>query len=389
MRSPLPRADADRPGSGSYRDWPSSSGLAALREGIVASFAAAACAGAGTVDRQYLVAGHRLRLRAAQADVMGRLSRTFAHLETAPGSEPDLTVHLWDTRSRSVPAPPTPDVGDEQAPGAFFYASDPRLRAGYQLGTSGDARVLAVYPEAPTPSLSVLDDAAGEAWYWVADARRIPYWEEATPLRYLLDWWLRDRGVHQLHAGAVGRPEGGVLVVGKSGSGKSTATLSTIGTDLRYAGDDYVAITLEPRPWVHSLYGSGKLMPDHVGRLPFLVDALANAERLEVEKAVVYVHERWPDSVANGFPLLAILAARVVPGLVHARIGEASRLEGLAALAPSTVFQMHTRGQDSLARMRRLAEAVPSFVLELGSDMPSIPRAISGLLDRLDAGAVR
>ena len=120
-------------------------------------------------------------------------------------------------------------------------------------------------------------------------------------------------------------------------------------------------------------------------RLPFLLPGLANSEHLEMEKAVVYVHEHWPSHMATGFPLRAILVSRVVPGLGEARIANAPPLAGLAALAPSTVFQMHTRGQDSLARMRQLAELVPTYYLELGSDIASIPRAISELLAPLNA----
>jgi hypothetical protein len=220
----------------------------------------------------------------------------------------------------------------------------------------------------------------------VEDAQRIPYWEQATPMVYLLDWWLRDRGQHMLHAGAVGTPEGGVVLVGKSGSGKSTATLSSLQAEsfLMYAGDDYVGVSLESQPWIHGLYSSGKLMPNHVERLPFLLDALVNSDQLDVEKAVVYAHEQWPGHMSSGFPLRAILAPRVTPGLVEARLIQTSPVAGFTALAPSTVFQMHTRGQDSLMRVRRLVETVPSYVLELGSDMPSIPHAISELLTRLN-----
>jgi hypothetical protein len=175
-----------------------------------------------------------------------------------------------------------------------------------------------------------------------------------------------------------------VLLVGKSGSGKSTSTLATLRSSLLYAGDDFVAVSLDPEPWVHSLYSSGKLMADHIERLPFLARALSNAERLEEEKAVAFIHERFPHKATAGFPLKAILAPRVVSGLVESRVLETSPAAGLAALAPSTVFQMHTRGKDSLARMRRLAERVPSFVLELGSDMESIPHAISELLTDLE-----
>ena len=377
-----PESEA-RPGDGS-----TSSGAGfAQREPLDASFQEAVRAAGSVLERDYTIAGHLVRLRAAGPEMLGRLAKTFTHLEATPGGEPALTIHLWDSALSGTPAPPVPTVQGEQAPGAFFYYSDAHMRVGYELGTSGDARVLAVYPHAPTPALTVLDSERNDAWYWVADAERIPYWEQATPMRYLLDWWLRDRGIHQLHAGAVGTPAGGVLLVGKSGSGKSTSTLSTLESSLAYAGDDYVAVELEPEPWVHSLYSSGKLMPDHVQRLPFLLPALANTNQLHVEKAVVYVHEHWPRSITAGFPLRAIVIPRVTAGHVDARAVETAPLMGLAALAPSTVFQMHTRGQDSLARMRWLAELVPSFVLELGSDMPSIPCAIADLLARLNERA--
>lgn len=348
------------------------------------SFAAALRPPRAVAEASYRLGGHVVRFRSPNECMLAKLTASFTHLRVDRAERADLTVGLWDS-SGGAPPPPTPDVGDETAPGAFFYFSDDRVRLGYQLGTSGDARVLAVYPYSPTPALSVLANGRGEAWYWVADAERIPYWEQATPLVYLLHWWLRERGVHLLHAGAVGTETGGVLLVGKSGSGKSTATLSALQSDeLRYAGDDYVAVSLGETPFVHGLFSAGKLMPDHVERLPFLLPALANTHQLDVEKAVVFVHEQWPGHITSGFPLRAILAPRVVPGLRESHVVETSGLATLAALAPSTVFQMHTRAQDSLVHMRRLAERVPGYVLELGSDMESIPRAIGELLQRLN-----
>jgi hypothetical protein len=353
-------------------------------EPLVGSFEAAAGAAEGVEARDFAIAGATIRLRSPHPEMLERLGRAFAHVELVADDsrEADLAVNLWDA-AQGGPPPPLPNTSDEGAPGAFFYASNETVRAGFQLGTSGDARVLAVYDEAPTPALSVLERNNTRGWYWVEDARRIPYWEQATPLVYLLDWWLRDREMHLLHAGAVGTAEGGVILVGKSGSGKSTAALSSLDSELFYGGDDYVGVALGPEPHVHCLYGSGKLMQDHVERLPFLLDGLANADRLEIEKAVVYAHEHWPERVAAGFPLRAIVIPRVTPGLVEARVHEAPAVAGLTALAPSTVFQMHTRGQDSLVRARRLVELVPSYVLELGSDISSIPRTLGGLIETL------
>ena len=356
-------------------------------EPLAESFdAAVGAASGGLEERDFRLAGAAVRLRSPQPEMLRRLSRAFAHLELAESAaSPDLVVNLWDSATGAQP-PPLPNTRDEEAPGAFFCFNNEQLRAGFQLGTSGDARVLAVYPEAPTPALSVLERGATRGWYWVADSGRIPYWEQATPLVYLLDWWLRERDMQMLHAAAVGSPAGGVVLVGKSGSGKSTAALSSLDSDLLYAGDDYVGVSLGDKPMIHSFYSSGKLMQNHVERLPFLLDALANADRLAVEKAVVYVNERWPARMSAGFPLRAVLVPQVTVGLAGARISEASPADAFRALAPSTVFQMHTRGQDSLLRARRLLEKVPSYVLELGSDMASIPRTISHLVATFGGG---
>jgi hypothetical protein len=103
-------------------------------------------------------------------------------------------------------------------------------------------------------------------------------------------------------------------------------------------------------------------------------------------KAIVYANEHWPERLSSGFPLRAILVPRVTPDRPEARILPMSPAMGLAALAPSTVLQMHVEGQDSLLRMRRLVQSVPCFLLEAGPDIPSIPRAISELLAALEDG---
>ncbi|HET8651945.1 MAG TPA: hypothetical protein VFM13_05180 [Gaiellaceae bacterium] len=233
-------------------------------------------------------------------------------------------------------------------------------------------------------TLSVLDSTGRAAWYWVADAFDQPYWDQACPLRQILFWWLGSRNYLQVHGAAVGTSAGGALVVGKAGSGKSTVALSSLGSQLLYAGDDYVAITLEPTPRVQSLYSSGKIEPEHVRKLlPHLLPRIANLERLDDEKAVVYVHEHFPEQVTSGFPLHAVLVPKVRPTRRETCVVETSRAAAFSALAPSTILQLHTAEADSLATMSRLVHRVPCFGLELGSDISAIPDAIADLLARL------
>src|SRR5436189_5670577 len=118
--------------------------------------------------------------------------------------------------------------------------------------------------------MAAFDRSTRQAWYWLVDSDAVHYWDRSTPLRQLIHWWAETKGLQVVHAGAVGASDGGVLVTGPGGSGKSTTTLACIEDGLAFAGDDTVLVADDP-PWVHSLYGSGKLEVDHVGRFPGLM----------------------------------------------------------------------------------------------------------------------
>jgi len=66
----------------------------------------------------------------------------------------------------------------------------------------------------------------------------------------------------------------------------------------------------------------------------------------------------------------------VMKGQTESRVVPVSRAAAFAALAPSTIFQLHTAGPETLSMMSSLIERVPCHGLELGSDIPGIPRAI-------------
>lgn len=340
--------------------------------GIEHSLHAAEKAGGVTV-RRYALAGTTVRFRFAGKALLDSLAPAFAHLEVREdASEPALTVAFWDSASTAVEPPPRPPVLAEYAPGALFHFEEPPLRAAYQPGLE---------------TLSVFKADVGLAWHWVADASVQPYWDRASPIRQILFWWLATRSYLQVHGAAVGRAEGGVLLVGRGRSGKSTSALSTLGTDMLYAGDDYVAVTTQPEPRVQSLYNTGKLEPHHINvLLPHLLPLLSNAQRLEVEKAVLYVHDHFPEQTTNGFPLRAVLVPKVCVGQRESRIVEASRASAFASIAPSTIFQLHTAGPEALATMSGLVAQVPCYGLELGSDIPGIPLTIAAFLDDLASG---
>ncbi len=337
-------------------------------------FEAALTASGEPVTRAFRIAGHAVRLRFADDVIAQRLTRAFAHLEAA-AQESELTVNAWQSAGTAAPAPPLPAIQSDAATrGAVAHFDDGRTRALYQPAI----RIL-----------NVLDVPEDVGWFWAEDAAGIPEWECATPIRHILHWWLAERGSQQVHAAAVGERSGGVLVVGKGGSGKSTVALACATAGMAYAGDDYVAATVTPEPYVHSLYSSAKVEPHHLARFPALSEGpgVMGPERNDVapfdtEKTVLYLHELLPDVPVSGFPLRAIVLPKITNDGT-ARLTPISAPRALAALAPSTIVQLHTAGQDALEAMKRLVAEVPSFELELGGEIDAVPPLVSQLLTDL------
>lgn len=294
----------------------------------------------------------------------------MGHLAGFHRPKASLEVCLFDTESAGV-QPPAP----WWQPNAYGARGE---IAGFNTG-----RIATVY-QPGINILHMLDRERNCAVYWSPSADQIPWWESTFPLRTILHWWLRDRPLQPLHAGAVGLPEGGVLIAGPSGSGKSTTTLACLRSPLLYAGDDYVAGAAGDSPWVYSLYGTAKLEPHNLERFPELVPLVANPERLADQKAVIYLNRHFPGKLTRGFPLKAILIPRVT-GLRDTRLVEASPMASLKAIAPTTIFHLPGDGSHTLAKLAALVRQVPSYTLEAGTDLAQIPEAILDLLSRSGA----
>jgi len=323
----------------------------------------------GVRERRVVLAGHVVSFRFA-SDELTRLMEAFAHLpSSSSASTPDLTVNVWDG-----PAPPLPDFDPaSSAHGARVILKDAPLRACFQPGQE---------------TYSVLDDSTSVSWFWCAHSRTLAYWEYAAPVRLLLSWWLRQRHAALVHGASVGTENGGALIVGRGGSGKSTTALLSLLAGLSYASDDYVAVEgrREGRgPHVHSVYSSGKLDDGQAVRFPELGSSIMNPVRAADEKSVFLVHRFAPDLVTTGFPLRAVLVPRIT-GRPETVVSPGSRLAALAALAPSTIFQLPGEAGGDLQFMADLVRDVPCFDLELGTDFDQIPARISDLLSELSRG---
>jgi hypothetical protein len=324
----------------------------------------AAASSAGLIEKAFRIGDRTVGVRFAGSALESLIAPALAHL-LIPDAPPDLTVFAFDTATTGI-RPPSPgwDLEAYGVRGEIAGFNTDQIRTVYQPGSD---------------ILLMIDRERAEAIYWTADRRNVPYWECSFPLRTIFHWWLEDLPFQPVHAGAVGLPEGGVLIAGRSGSGKSTAALACLASQLRYAGDDYVLVRHDP-VHVYSLYGTVKLEADNLARFPDLAPLVSNAGRLHEEKALIYLNAARPEKMLASFPVRALLVPQVTGRrdtvLRHATAGEAFR-----ALAPTTLFHLPGAARQAVAKMSALVSRVPVYALEAGTDLAQIPAAILRLLE--------
>jgi hypothetical protein len=199
----------------------------------------------------------------------------------------------------------------------------------------------------------------------------------------ILHWWLRDTPLQPAHAAAVGNAEGGVLIAGPCGSGKSTTALSCLGSRLRYAGDDYTLLCAQPAPYVHLLYSTAKLELDGLARFPGLAAMVDNRDRLEREKAMVYLHESQPESLIAGFPIRAVLVPEIT-GKPYTSVEPVPQSRAMLALAPTTTKHLPAARAKTVAKLAQLTKSVGCYRLLAGTDLTQIPEVLGELVEQLN-----
>lgn len=333
-----------------------------------------AVAESSEIVRDFRIGSAVMRIRFAGSALLETLSCALAANAIEPVESPAFTINCWDSASTGilVPSPHWPKSA-YGAKGHILGFNTARLHTLYNPGVG---------------TLHLYDRSSNTGQYWVSAAHRIPLSQRSAPLREFIHWWSRGLPVQLMHAAAVGYADGGVLLAGRSGSGKSTTALACLDSDLLFASDDYVCVATQPEPWVHSLYSMAKLVPGNLSRFPGMIGKLSNADRLETQKALLDVHQHFPAKVSAGFPIRAILLPRVT-GARDTQLRPATVCEAVLALAPTTVAQLEGHSHEIFAKISVLAGSVPSLWLDVGTDLPQIAAVIAEYLRNLPRPMVR
>lgn len=336
--------------------------------------------GREALSRYVEIAGAGVRVNFAHPDLGERLYPALEHLAIQGESPPVFNVYAWDSAASGIGLP-APETGIARE----YMTSGERWGSNLRGGDPGEVRLFYMPP--PNEYLAAFDAASNTALYWVPDARRIPYYERGSPMRTLFDWWLESRGMLLTHAAAVGDDNGGALIVGRGGRGKSTAAISSLlSEDLYYLSDDYLVLRSSPGPEAFSIYSTGKLDADHLQqRLPRLCPLLDNAAFLPDEKGLFFFNRHFPEKLSRRLALKVALLP-VVTDAIASRVTPVSAGRLLLGLAASTIYQSTGVGENGLKILRETLGGLSCYLLETGRDLQTIAPCIKAVITR-HAGA--
>ncbi len=178
-------------------------------------------------------AGRPVQLHVAGPVLADHMTRTFEHLQdaTAAQEEPALRIDMWDRKHTGLGCPGVPYIPDQTIcldAGLITHYLDQQVIR-YERGHC----------------TMVLDRANNHIYSCRNDGNDLALYERSKPFPIMLATWYQDQGIQQLHAGLVSKDGRGVLFIGASGSGKSTATLACALDGFDYLGDDHNGVRMD------------------------------------------------------------------------------------------------------------------------------------------------
>lgn len=320
----------------------------------------------GECSRLYRIGGTAVRLLFAGERLVPYITAAIEHLRMPEGDAHDVTFCIWDSQSthtKMVPRPFKLECFNNR--GDIWGFTSRRIKTAFLHGDEC--------------SLNLMDLEARTGIYWVETTDGFPYWVQASPLRTLFHWWMEANGRQLLHAASIGTEDGAVLITGKGGVGKSTTALSCLQAGLSYVADDFLIARLSPEPMVYSLYNTGKLNSGHAMNFPELMRFVNNTDKLDKEKAVMYLYPGLKERISLEAPLRAIMTPRIMDRS-ETRTSPISRRTIECALSFTAMSMLPCAGSYTSRFVSKLAAGLPCFTLELGRDLSKIPAAIADFL---------
>lgn len=277
----------------------------------------------------------------------------------------DLTIDIWDPKTADEVTQPSGD-----------------LESWYQhVAASKDGRYFAHY----LPNTrSCLDRSRNRVVATIDWHRRVFVYERGKPFTLPLLQWLGDTGLPVVHAGLVARNKRGVLLVGRSGVGKTTLTLRCLRAGFEFIGEDYVVLegSGDGGTLGHSLYGSAFLAADHLSGLGMPASIIYPGRDSLEKKSLALLGEAFSGQLKPTASVSALVLPRISE-IRGTRMTPVTKGQALMELAKGSMLEIPNVGLRVFDGIVKLVERVPCYRLEYGYSAEEGPTALDDVLDRL------
>lgn len=311
---------------------------------------------------------HKLHILFRSETEMGKIMPPFRHLEadgsTSRFSSLKIYVFQNDGSDKNFPVWERLNKSASPVKKLLMYNRD-RLHILY----NDESQVL-----------TAIDTQKAEAYYYMPQMDRMPYYEKAAPMRMIFHHWALVNQMILIHGACISFGDKGLLLAGKGGTGKSTTAVSAALSGFDYIGDDYVLADPDKQT-IHSLYSSSKIRWDATDILPVARDLTVN-EKDEDDKGIFFLR----DVKGSTLPPSVSLSAVILPQIGKVTSSKYTRTtitEGLMSLGSSTIFQMPGSGKETLTGISALLRGIPVYRMTLSRDTDEINSKLREMISEL------
>jgi len=327
----------------------------------------------GTCESLHNLYGHAVRMRTDNAALAFSGCEALGGFGTSGADgRPALEIELHAVARRE-------DVPVHPSENATLVGEAPR-----RAGTVGctmlrdGARWLLDFDSA---GLFVLDLAAGRVEGWLVEPERMtPDWAASFALLAAIEL-LRTRGVYAVHGAALEKTGRGALIVGASGSGKTTACLALARSGYACLSDDH--------PLLRPSAGAFELLP-FPGRIAVTDRTIGWFEELGRARDSFRQDARKRSFDLDDIPGYRAGAPCTPALLLFPRIVECeksvlepmTRARALEELLPQTLFALdRALAARQFQAMTAFVRTIPAYRLHFGEDVTNLPLLVGPLLE--------
>ncbi len=282
---------------------------------------------------------------------------------------PSLEILVWDEKESKINMPTQP----WETPSDLVEDSFVQFHLEHFFVCQYDNQsILYIYNQQKNQAICILKDAKTLNNSFISS----PYFK-------IIAIWASHQSLNILHAGCVSEREKGVLIVGRSGKGKSSTSIQCLIGGLNYLSDDYILVDLYgEKPIAYSIFNSGKLNLKHIDRFNKIKGKYTEGILDKNNKPLLFLYPLFANQISKNTEIKAIIVPNITSE-IKTSYHPISAAESLRSLAPSTLVQLKINNLNHLNSLANLTRSLPNFTLNVGSDFDDISSKVKELIATL------